>query len=69
MSQVVKERLKILGIMTTHEERVELDKEIESETGQFCDAGVNNLSDNKFRKLLDRVRKRLIKKMEVLVYA
>ncbi len=58
MSIKVKEWLKQLGIETTHEERVEIDREIEILTRRPCDEGVSELSERKFLEIVDKVRRR-----------
>jgi hypothetical protein len=54
----VREWLRRLGIDTTHEEREEIDREIERKTGQYCDKGVELLSEAEFRAIVDWVRRR-----------
>ena len=63
MSTKVKERLSLLGIDTIHEERVDIDKEIEAYTGRYCDAAVGSLSDSEFRAIVERVKQRPRKKL------
>ena len=58
MSIKVKEWLRRLGIDTTHEEREEIDREIERKTGQYCDKGVELLSEAEFLAIVDWVRRR-----------
>ena len=47
MSVKVKEWLKLLGIEPTHEERLNIDREIEFVTGLACDEGVSQLTEKK----------------------
>ena len=58
MSIKVREWLRKLGIDTTHEEREEIDREIERKTGQYCDKGVELLSEADFLAIVDSVRRR-----------
>ena len=59
----VKEWLRRLGIDTTHEEREEIDREIERKTGQYCDKGVELLSEAEFLAIVDSVRRRRKKRI------
>jgi len=54
----VREWLRRLGIDTTHEEREEIDREIERRTGQYCDKGVELLSEAEFLAIVESVRRR-----------
>ena len=45
MSIKIKERLLRLLIETTHEERQEIDREVEKRTGEYCDKGIERVSD------------------------
>ena len=58
MSIKVREWLRRLGIDTTHEEREEIDREIERKTGQYCDKGVELLSEAEFLAIVNWVRRR-----------
>ena len=58
MSIKVREWLRRLGIDTTHEERQEIDREIERRTGRYCDKGVELLSEAEFLTIVDWVRRR-----------
>jgi len=58
MSIKVKEWLRRLGIETTHEEREEIDREIEQRTGRYCDNGVALLTEAEFLAIIDSVRRR-----------
>lgn len=70
MSQKVFERLRQMMIETTHEERQEVDREIELKTNKYCDEGVDDLSDSEFIEIVNKIkRKRKKKKREVEVYA
>ncbi|MHC1636285.1 MAG: hypothetical protein ACXQTS_06690 [Candidatus Methanospirareceae archaeon] len=73
MSIVVRDLLKELGLyhLTTHEDRVEIDREIERITGKDCDEGAKELTREEFieivRKVLNRKKKK--KREEIIVYA
>jgi hypothetical protein len=68
MSIKVRERLRRLGIETTHEEREEIDREIERRTGRYCDRGVELLSEAEFLSIVESIRRRRKKAaMEPLV--
>lgn len=67
MSMKVKERLKLMGIEITHEERLDVDKEIEDKTGVWCEYGVTLISDDDVKEIVDKVKKK--KKKKILVYA
>ena len=54
----VREWLRRLGIETTHEEREEIDREIERRTGRYCDNGIALLSEAEFLTIVDSVRRR-----------
>jgi len=58
MSQKVFERLMKMMIETAHEERVEIDEEIERRTGKYCDDGVDDLSDSEFVEIINKVKRR-----------
>jgi hypothetical protein len=58
MSIKVREWLRRLGIETTHEEREEIDREIERRTGRYCDTGVELLSEAEFLGIVEFVRRR-----------
>ena len=58
MSIKVKEWLRRLGIDTTHEEREEIDREIERRTGQYCDKGVELLTEAEFLAIVDIVKRK-----------
>jgi len=62
MSVKVWERLRQLMIELDHEERVELDKEIEQSTDKPCDEGVDDLLDGEFILLVNKVKKKKKKK-------
>ena len=68
MSIKVFERLRKMMIEATHEERKEIDEEIEEKTGKYCDEGVDELSDTEFVEIVNKVKKRKKKKIE-LAYA
>jgi len=54
----VKEWLERLGIETTHEERFEIDREIEFITGRLCDEGISQLTKEQFIEVVNKVKKR-----------
>ena len=58
MSIKVKEWLRRLAIDTTHEEREEIDREIERRTGQYCDKGVELLTEAEFLAIVDSVKRK-----------
>jgi len=58
MSIKVREWLRRLGIETTHEERQDIDHEIEQRTGRYCDTGVELLSEAEFLAIVESVRRR-----------
>jgi len=58
MSIKVREWLRRLGIDTTHEERQEIDREIERRTGQYCDKAVELLSEAEFLAIVESVKRR-----------
>ena len=72
MSKAVFERLQLLLFNTLlenlpdHDERVDIDKEIEKQTGKYCDEGVKQLTDEQLKEIVERVRRR---KKRVEVYA
>ena len=64
MSIKVREWLRRLGIDATHEEREEIDREIERRTGQYCDKGVELLGEAEFLAIVDSVRRRRRKQIK-----
>jgi hypothetical protein len=66
MSVKVREWLKRMGLMhlTTHDDRLAIDNEIESRTGIYCDDAIDKrfISEDEFEKIvhsiLDRKKKR-----------
>ncbi len=58
MSIKVREWLRRLGIETTHEEREEIDREIERRTGRYCDNGIALLTEAECLAMMDSVRRR-----------
>ena len=58
MSIKVREWLRRLGIETSHEEREEIDREIEQRTGRYCDDGIALLSEAEFLAIVSSVRRR-----------
>lgn len=73
MSRVVREKLRELNLLsqTTHEDRAEIDREVERVTGKYCDEGVRELTEVEFRTLVERIleRKKKKKKEELVAYA
>lgn len=65
MSRVVKLRLQLLNLLplTDHEDRQEIDREIERRTKLNCDQGVEQLTDEQFKELVYEVLKRKKKKV------
>ena len=62
MSIKVFERLVKMMVETTHEERKEIDKDIEDKTGKYCDEGVDELSDTEFIEIVNKVKRKRKKK-------
>jgi len=58
MSIKVREWLRRLGIETTHEEREEIDREIERRTGRYCDSGIELLSEAEFLSVVESIRRK-----------
>ena len=58
MSIKVREWLRRLGIETAHEEREEIDREIERRTGRYCDRGVELLTEAEFLSIVESVRRK-----------
>jgi hypothetical protein len=58
MSIKVKEWLRRLRIDTTHEEREAIDREIERRTGQYCDKGVELLTETEFLAIVDSMKRK-----------
>jgi hypothetical protein len=58
MSIKVKEWLRRLGIETTHEERQDIDREIERRTGRYCDDGITMLSEAEFLSIVDSIKRK-----------
>jgi len=67
MSKKVRELLKWLGILdqTTHEDRLEIDREVERETGLPCDEGVEKMTKGDFVDLVARVLRKRGKKLKI----
>jgi len=61
MSIKVRAWLRRLGIETTHEEREEIDREIEQRTGRYCDKGIELHSEAEFLAIVNSVRRKLRK--------
>jgi len=68
MSNMVREWLKYLGLLgeTTHEDRLEIDREIEWVTGVDCDEALKQkmLTEEEFEELVKRVLKTRKEKQE-----
>jgi hypothetical protein len=58
MSVKVKEWLRLLGVGTTHEERLDIDREIEFVTGLPCDEGVSQLTEQQFLAIVDKAKRK-----------
>ncbi len=70
MSIKVFERLARVMIETTHEEREEIDRDIEEKTGKYCDEGVDDLSDMEFIEIINKVKRKRKKQKKIeLAYA
>lgn len=56
-----------LSIETTHEERKQIDREIERRKGLYCDEAVEKgmVSEREFLEIVDLVKKRKKKKEEI----
>ena len=68
MSQKVRERLRALRLFeqTTHEDRVDIDREIERRKNMNCDKAMELglVNDEEFREIVDLILKRKKKKKE-----
>jgi hypothetical protein len=58
LSIKVREWLRRLNIGTTHEEREEIDREIEQRTGRYCDSGIELLSEAEFLAIVESVKRK-----------
>lgn len=58
LSLKVREWLKRLGIVTTHLDRIDIDHEIERQTGNACDTAIaqNRISESEFLAIVERVK-------------
>jgi len=54
----VKARLLRLFIQTTHEEWVEIDREIERKTRESCETGVDKVTDQELKGIVEYVRRK-----------
>ena len=45
-------------IETTHEERQEIDKEIEERTNKYCDEGIDDLTNEEFIEIISKVKRK-----------
>jgi shikimate kinase len=55
--------------MTTHEDRINIDQEIERRTGVSCDDALNRrlINEKEFRKIVEQILKRKKKKKKEVV--
>jgi hypothetical protein len=55
----VKARLRQMNLLfrTTHEDRVKIDEEIERRTGQYCDEGIDKITDDELREIVEMILK------------
>jgi len=67
MSKKVREVLKMLGLFdqTTHEDRLEIDREVERETSLPCDEGVMKMTKGDFVVLVAKVLRRRGKRLQI----
>ena len=54
----MKARLLRLLIQTTHEERLEIDREIERRTRENCETGVDKITDQELKGIVEYVRRK-----------
>jgi len=64
MSNKVKNFLRIMKIETTHEERIEIDKEIEKKTNKNCDIGIDELNNEELLGIINSIKNKKKKKKE-----
>jgi len=73
MSRKVRERLRLLQLyeQTVHQERVDIDREIERRKGMNCDEAMELglVSNEEFQEIVNMILKRKTKKKEVAVSA
>jgi hypothetical protein len=71
MSIKVRLWLKALGLywLTTHEDRIEIDKEINNRTGVYCDKAIEKrlVSEKEFKEIVNAILKRKKKRKESIV--
>lgn len=69
MSKLVREWLARLNLLhlTTHEDRLEIDKEIELRTGVYCDDAISMglISEEEFLEIVEKVLRRRKKKLVI----
>ncbi len=67
MSKKVREWLRRLMIETTHEERMEIDLEIEQRKNMHCDDAMERgqVSEEEFLEIVNLIKKRKKKKKEI----
>jgi trans-2-enoyl-CoA reductase len=58
VSERVRVKLFKLNIQTTHEERLEIDREIERRTRESCETGIDKITDQELREIVDYVRRK-----------
>ena len=68
MSIRVREWLRLMGLfhLTTHEDRVEIDREIERRTGVYCDDAIDRglISKREFEEIVHSILKRKKKRIK-----
>ena len=68
MSIRVREWLRLMGLfgLTSHEDRVEIDREIERRTGVYCDDAIDKglISKREFEELVQLILKRKKKRIK-----
>ena len=71
MSQKVREWLMLLQLFdqTTHEDRVEIDREIERRIGVYCDDAITRrlINEREFREIVARILNRKKRKKKEVV--
>jgi hypothetical protein len=66
MSIKVKIRLRQMNLLfkTIHEDRVKIDEEIERRTGLYCDEGIDKISDDELREIVEKILTNKLKKKQ-----
>ncbi len=71
MSKLVREWLARLGLLslTTHEDRLEIDREIEIRTGMYCDDAIamGLISEEEFLEIVEKVLRKRRKRDLLLI--